>query len=85
MDHWVNYPCPQWDLVDYMGPQIEHLTTTLNAQIAWSQGLRETVDVMRTCCWQGAWPENPIVIEDDDEDEVEIRVGEEDSWYGSGG
>src|SRR5882757_1145842 len=67
------------DLVDYLGPQVEHLTTALNAQIAWSQGLRETVDVMRDMLLaREHGPENPIVVEDDDEDEVEVRVEEEE-------
>src|SRR5882757_7513751 len=67
------------ELVDYMGPQLENVTNALNTQIAWSQGLRETVDVMRDMLLaREHGPENPIVIEDGDEDEVEIRVEEEE-------
>src|SRR5882757_4217211 len=59
-------------LVDYLGPQVENLTNVLNAQIVWSQQLRETVDTMRDILLaREHGPENPIVV-DDDEDKVEI-------------
>src|SRR5882757_3766410 len=63
------------DLVDYLGPQVENLTNALNAQIAWSNTMRDLVMARDLAALHG--PENPIVVEDEG-DEVEVRVEEEE-------